>query len=36
MVEDPFNKLKILTSFPNFQYKKGLVIGQLQTKMLWV
>jgi hypothetical protein len=36
MVEDPSNKSKFLASCPNFQYKKGLVIGQMQTKMLWV
>ncbi len=29
MVEDLSNKSKFLTSCPNFQYKEGLVIGQV-------
>jgi hypothetical protein len=36
MVEDLSNKSKFLTSCPTFQYKKGLVIDQVQPKMLWV
>ncbi len=36
MVEYLSNKSKKLTSCPSFQYKKGLVIGQMQPKMLWV
>ncbi len=36
MVEDLSNKSKFLTSCLNFQYKKGLVIGQVQPKMLLV
>jgi hypothetical protein len=36
MVKDFSNKLKFLTSCPNFQHKEGLVIGQVQPKMLWV
>ncbi len=36
MVQDLSNKLKNLTSCPNFQYKEGLVIGQVQPEMLWV
>ncbi len=36
MVENLSNKLKILTSCPNFQYNEHLVIGQVQPKMLWV
>jgi hypothetical protein len=30
------NKSKKLASYPNFQYKEGLVIGQVQPKILWV
>ncbi len=36
MVEDLSTKSIFLTSCPNFQYKEGFVIGQVQPKMLWV